>query len=813
MPRPGSRPARRVTRSGVERLSGLTRSDKWYLSAGDGWIWAPPFPRWLNRPGFWDAAHYRHFGFAPLFGVALVDPRGDELALTLEAREWRPDRMTATWRATSGDRWVEERFVLPGGRFCSAWRAVGRRATGAGQAVADAGADPWAQAARASDAEGGPVHLVAFTAQPDRATYSFSRRADGLRWRRTLVDRFDESLVVRVRLGAGRRADEETESPSPAVVAVARSEGSPRGPDWRHTPFREAWPRLVSGSCAGEEAPASDGGEGPGSVFGVVGVKPRSAQDLLFCLQFAPADEGPGRRAPAAASPPTGTHGETAGSTSASPPAGAEPTPVGDAAVSTGRWADFFDRFPAFECGDPYLERYFDYRIYGLFLNRLEASGDGWRYPAIAEGIEYFHQPISYSAPCHAFEMRWARQAAEARGSVLNFLDHQDPQGRLPGRLLGGGRSADFYHANWGDAVLAVQAVDPDDGFLRAAYRGLSRYARWLDSDRDREGSGLYDVVNHFETGQEYTSRYLAVCADADRRGWRGGFRLKGIDATVYAYLLKRALATVARSLGDATAERAWSEEAGRIGTALLESMWDEERGLFSDVDPGSGSRTGVKAAVCFYPLLTDLLSKETVTRLLGHLRDRGEFASPFPVPSSSLDDPRFHAEGRWRNRRRNCPWNGRVWPMTNSHVLEGLLRQWIAGRREVGPTAVELLRRFVRMLFRGGDPERPACFEHYNPLTGHASTYRGIDDYQHSWILDLLVRAVAGLHPTARGLRVDPLPMPVDRVILGRATVRKRRVDLERQGDRIGLRVDGLRYETEVGAPLEIELPPGGAG
>ena len=33
-------------------LSLLTRRDKWYLGAGDGLVWAPPFPAWHDTPGF-----------------------------------------------------------------------------------------------------------------------------------------------------------------------------------------------------------------------------------------------------------------------------------------------------------------------------------------------------------------------------------------------------------------------------------------------------------------------------------------------------------------------------------------------------------------------------------------------------------------------------------------------------------------------------------------------------------------------------------------------------------------------------------------
>jgi hypothetical protein len=468
-------------------------------------------------------------------------------------------------------------------------------------------------------------------------------------------------------------------------------------------------------------------------------------------------------------------------------------------------WCEFLERFPSFTCSDPFLERYYDYRLYGLRLNRLEGAFGNVRHPAIAEGIGASHQPITYSAQCHVWEMRWARDPVEARGSLLNFVESQKPDGAFHGRLyvtsLAG---TDFYHANWGDAVLGLEAIHPDPAFLAQAYDALLRYARWLDATRDREGSGLYDVVDQYETGQEYMSRYLAVDPDADRYDWENRIRLKGVDVTVYAYTLKKALAAMARRLGYAGAE-GWDEEAARSGSAILGRLWDPVSGFFHDVDPRTLERTSVKAAVGFYPLLTDLLEPEHVSRLLLHLENPAEFGTPFPVPSSSRDDPYFSAEAEWKGKRHACPWNGRVWPMTNSHVIEGLIRQWHLGRRDAGTAAGRLLQGFVRMMFHDGDLARPNCHEHYNPLTGHASAYRGIDDYVHSWVNDLLIRGVTGVEPLLGGLRIDPLPMDVERASLGGARVAGHTVSVTREGDVVLVEVDGERHEMRVGEPLEL--------
>ncbi len=44
-------------------------------------------------------------------------------------------------------------------------------------------------------------------------------------------------------------------------------------------------------------------------------------------------------------------------------------------------------------------------------------------------------------------------------------------------------------------------------------------------------------------------------------------------------------------------------------------------------------------------------------------------------MPSSSRKDPLYDPDARWKGKRHNCPWNGRVWPMTNSHIAEAIGR------------------------------------------------------------------------------------------------------------------------------------------
>ena len=233
----------------------------------------------------------------------------------------------------------------------------------------------------------------------------------------------------------------------------------------------------------------------------------------------------------------------------------------------------------------------------------------------------------------------------------------------------------------------------------------------------------------------------------------------------------------------------------------MREQLWDAELEMFTDLNPESGLRTGVKAAVGFYPFMTDIAGSEHLGALRRHLLNPAEFWLAYPVPATAADDPYFSPWAEWKGKRHSCPWNGRVWPMTNSHVCDALARASQQLDSSLKSPAVDLINRFVRLMFSDGDVNRPNCFEHYNPLTGQPSTYRGIDDYQHSWVVDLLVRYLAGVQPQVDGaLVLDPLPFDVPSFSLTQLHIRGREMAVHWNAADGGFRVllDGrLTHES----------------
>jgi len=739
-------------------LRSLTRTDKWFLGGEGRLLWAPPFPVFLDAPGFWDKAHYYNFELQPLFTWTLLDAEGHEIPLRYVRRSWTPAVLRQDFKGTSGTLTItvtEEKCILPTDVAVSRITVRGR-----GHHT---------------------LHLVAWTTQESSPEKDSGHLSD-LKYQRGALS-FTRKLHTNgpfvdcaVAFGLDR---------VPSSHAVQLSEGSAVLPVWRLTPFYEKFARRKLPDTIALRGTTNDGLVFMG-LHTTVAVQQGKSQTLTVALAAA------------------GTSDEARLSLSR---ATSLPNPV---EASRQQWTEFFASLPVFECSDEYLQRYYWYRWYGLRLNTIRSIDGNYNYPFVCEGIGYFRAPISYSATCHMLENRWMPSPDLARGSLLTFLDNQRDDGGFRGYIdVRHYRQEMFYHANWGNSVLQLQHVHSSNEFLAEAYDGLAKYARYFDRERDDEVSGLYDIDNHYETGQEYMHRYIAVNPDADREHWGTVFRLKGIDVTVYIYELKRALAAMARVLGKSDEAELWDIEAETIKAAVLRQMWDPHTEMFFDVDPATGQRTKVKAAVCFYPYFTDIVGASHVPGLKKHLLNSHEFWTPYPVPSSSMDDEFFAAEPEWKGKRMNCPWNGRVWPMTNSHIAEALAVTAIRFHDPALRTkAAEMITRFIRMMHFERAPDRPNCFEHYNPFTGHASVYRGVDDYQHSWVVDLIMKYVCGVRPEAGGVTIDPFPFKLKHVSLRNVVVQGHELSVEILDHRFTVWLDGrLHASSPVGKPVSIPL------
>lgn len=738
-------------------LTSLHRTDKFSLGGGKMVLWAPEFPLWAERAfGFWDHACFLEHRVEPLFTITLLDERLRPLEFAPSTGDWTPARRldigglkgteieVLQERTLTGDDVLVARLSLtnhqaqPTHLFAVVWTApvTGPEATG-----------PWLGQPRI---EGG---RIAFT-------------------RRTAGSADTAPVQYAVAIGADRL---------PRSWAINLSDfaaGRANHPRWELTPFSE---KMTAHGLPRDRHIRG----GPWES--------RANAVIFFGLEY-PLRLQPGRTTTftvGCAIAPTKREADLALDATLS---------LRDPfTLSAAAWEEWFAGVPQFACSDLYLERAYWYRWFGLRLNAIDTGGRfNLPYPCIYEGVNagWFRHAISYSAQAHIRELRWRHDPTLAQGSLLNFIAHQRENGSFPGAILTGAQVPTLpgliYHADWGGAVQALHAIHPDPAFLRQVYEPLSRYAAYFQRERDPEGWGLFDVRNQAETGQEYNSRYLFADPQADQ--W-GQFRLKGVDATVYIYTLFQALAWMAVEVGRPDEAERWAEAAARTRAAVQTRLWDAQAAWFCDVHPVTGERAPARPATGFYPFMTDLAGPEHLPALTRHLLNPAAFWTPYPVPSAALNAPLSSAFGEWKGRRMNCPWNGRSWLMTNSHVCQAFAQAAQRLAPELRPQAAELIRRCIVETFLDGDPARPTSYEYYNPLTGQPPFFRGTDDYMHSWLADLILQFVVGLQPSVDGsqLVVDPLPFGLEHFTVEAARIAGQRVDVTwRAGQGLRLFVDG---------------------
>jgi hypothetical protein len=684
----------------IDPVERLARDDKWQLGAGDGTLFAPTFPHWLDVPGFWDGANILRRGITPLFTVTVLDDEGREISARVTARRWTPAELTLQYRLGSGITATEVRTVHPGGIFVCEWRFAAFRPE--------------------------RIHLIAWTAQ--RA----SRVEKGsAAWNGAL------QFVVAAKTGEEDRSPLRVRAELACVGGAAswsavRSEGPVPPPEWALTPFVEQWrggllPKTVR---ADEDAP--DGGSFFAAVHRTLEVEYAGAS-ATFAMRVAPEDPADQK----AESAPPGSRQGTFGGT------------------SRKRWTDYFASLPSFRSSDPYIQALYWHRWYVL---RVNAN-------APTDSVKNVVSKVR--------ELRWTGDAGAAREILLEFL-------KKPAAL------------DWGAALAALDDVSPDAAFTGKIFKKVAATAEWLIAERDREASALFDIARD--------DRSLEL-----RTPPGGAGRIKGIESSVYAYRLFRWLERSARAAGE-TAK--WKSLADLTRDAIGAKMWNESTGLFSDVDAKTFAQTNVKHARCFLPYETDITDSAHAAGLAAHLLNAAEFFTEFPVPSLSADDPRFSAEGEWKSRRAGEPWNGRTHPEVTAEVIDAVAHTARSCAPELREPAAALLRRFVRMMFHGGELSQVNSFEHYNPFTGHASVYRGIDDVQHAWLNDLIIRHVAGVNAGDAGITIDPLPFGLEFMEINGLKVRGRTVDVLIEGASITATIDAEKIRGSLGTPMFFATP-----
>lgn len=695
----------------------LARRDKWFLGSGSGAVYAPPFPLFLRAPGFWDECFFADVPVRHLFTGIFLERSGRPVPLEGQVLEWRPDRMVLEHRG--GDRvLLEERLVAPRNAWvvrwtlrsgppleAVVWSLLPVRPPGAGvpwQSVTDAAADPEGLSFRWETAW--PLAVAA-----DRSAVEGAEDRGGPEMGSALA------LFGYVGADAPRRS-----------WSVNLAQAHAELPDYRLTMLPEKW---REGRLPEEvRFRVGVGGGGLLHLYQAYQLSPERPLTVAVAMALAPDDAKAAWRA-------------------------SLEDPLGQ---SEQAWREAFASVPRFRSSNSYLDHAYWNRWFGLRLNTVAIpnlplrteEGEAVFEPFVTEGVGFFRSLITYSSQAILREVGWMHDPSLARGILTSLARSQRRDGSFPGHGYSCRPPRDFYHADWATPTRQLEAIHP--GAVPAEWwRALERYARWLATER-LGPLGACTIVDQNETGQEYMSRYQTVREDAD--AW-GRFELGGVEATGYAL----ALADLLGDEGERARWRAALQALHRPGEKRYADAFAKEGEIvFSEAVP----------ATCFFPLLygesIGLEASERAAMVRRWLANPNEFWLPRGFPAIAASDPAYTAEPEWKGQRMNCPWNGRSWPMANSHLVDAIAATARTADPESRPLAAEALRKAIELLALDGEPGRPSSYEHYNPETGAAPLYRGYDDYMHSWLVDLILRHAVGVRleggELPGGWGLDPL-------------------------------------------------------
>jgi putative isomerase len=281
-----------------------------------------------------------------------------------------------------------------------------------------------------------------------------------------------------------------------------------------------------------------------------------------------------------------------------------------------------------------------------------------------------------------------------AEDQLRILLDHQREDGMIPDAVHDEGTVTHLTLPVDADvtkppliawAAWKIYELSHDAEFLSEIYEPLVRWNRWWFQDNDSDGDGLCEYRHPYSSGLD------------DSPLWDGGMPVTSPDLNTYLCLQQEALSKIARVIGAEDDAAAWARNADAMVERMMAELWDEKAGLFWA--QLAGRRVETRTPFNLFPLLTGRLPPEVADRLVAHLTNPREFWSRYPVPTVSLDDPKFDPSQMWR---------GPTWVNVNYLLIEGLAR---SGYTEI---ARELRRRTLHLIAAQDD-----IYEYYHPESG----------------------------------------------------------------------------------------------
>jgi hypothetical protein len=234
-----------------------------------------------------------------------------------------------------------------------------------------------------------------------------------------------------------------------------------------------------------------------------------------------------------------------------------------------------------------------------------------------------------------------------------------------------------------------------DASLITEAYPILLRWHDWWWNARDGNHNRLLNWASPDETGMPEHPLYRTAPRDPKT----GVLRVDDVGLCSLWALDAFALMRMALRLNDLDQATHLEGELNDISSRLNLMLWDPVQGAFRSRD-WDGFPTDRFSATVLLAFIGAVPTRNHAGRLLDFLGT--EFDSPFLIPTLGKDDPDFEDQ---------LPWNGRVSPLLNYLICEGL-RQF--GQDEVAETVILSGLDLVKSSW-----QQHQLFDSYNAMSG----------------------------------------------------------------------------------------------
>lgn len=321
------------------------------------------------------------------------------------------------------------------------------------------------------------------------------------------------------------------------------------------------------------------------------------------------------------------------------------------------------------------------------------------------------------------------------KGCLLNFFDHQYPDGRIPIFITATTVRPEFKEGeitNLHKPILAQRALYiskkiRDFEWLREYLHHFYQFISYYENNCKHE-SGLFFWVNDY-----------AIGVDNDPCTF---FRPAKSSASIllnsFMYKELKDLAEILKNLGETESQAVYDEKAENLKSAIIEHCYDERDGFFYNVDinllpidpnqvlhrgcPRHYStliqRIGVWSG--FTAMYYGIATKEQADRMVKeHMFNEKTFYSPYGIRSLSKMEKMYAI---LPSNNPSC-WLGPVWGLCNYMAFDGLRKYgYVEEAKKLAYQTVEL---FGKDLEETGE-----LHEFYDPETGKTVFTKGFQSW-----------------------------------------------------------------------------------